>query len=140
MQSEPKESPSVTERRRPGRPAKGAVTKLVSTRCPSVAFSYLKARAALQEKPLNQLMNEIIEMFCTDRPWLSGLKWRIPRRVDGVDGVRSGWKQLPIRLDVATAERFTAVQRGAGISMAGCAYTAIYWYIQYKYPPGSGRA
>ena len=137
MHGEPKGPPLSTEKRRPGRPANAAVTQLVSTRCPSSALSYLKARSALQLKPQNQLLNEIIIMFLDDRPWMSGLKWRIPKRKGDEEGARSGWKQLPIRVDEETAERLEAVKDGAGVSMAACAYTAIYWYLQYKDPPGT---
>lgn len=113
---------------------------MTTTRLPRAVQTYLKSFAVYQGRTLNDLMASIIADFCKERPWLGGMRWRVPKRLsvvqDGQEVAATGWVQVNILLDEATNTAFQAVlDSHPDVSRASCAYTAIHWWVQYIHPP-----
>lgn len=76
--------------------------------------------------------------FLAEEPWDHGLHWRKPKTAmtfaGGVTG-RTGWEQVNMQLPYDLAEEVESVARTCGVSRAAFCYTAIFWWVQYIYPP-----
>lgn len=110
----------------------------VITRCPSQIYTYLKGIMPFNYRSLTEMFEDMLRRFCQEQPWEHGLKWRKPKRAmtvaDGKAG-RTGWEQVNMQLpeDLAVLVHDTAEKNG--VSKACFCYTAMFWWVQYIYPP-----
>ncbi|QOT82259.1 hypothetical protein [Cupriavidus basilensis] len=98
----------------------------------------MKMIAPLEWRSLTGMFQDMMTRFLATEPWKHGLLWRKPRTAltfqDGVAG-RTGWEQVNIQLPPELAEQVEHAARGVGVSKAAFCYTAMFWWIQYIYPP-----
>jgi hypothetical protein len=125
--------------RRIGRPVK-RVEKLkpVPTRCPTQIYTYLKGITPFLYPSLTEMFADMLKRFITERPWEHGLHWRKPKTAmtlaNGVAG-KTGWEQVNIQLLPEQALEVAKTAEECGVSAAAFCYTAIFWWVQYIYPP-----
>ncbi|RWA52427.1 hypothetical protein AU476_17840 [Cupriavidus sp. UYMSc13B] len=105
-------------------------------------YTYMKMIAPLEWRSLTGMFQDMMTRFLGTQPWKHGLLWRKPRTAltfqEGVAG-RTGWEQVNIQLPPDLAERVEIAAVTAGISKAAFCYTAMFWWIQYIYPPKTVR-
>lgn len=135
----PPEPADIVRPRRLGRPrTRFEEPKVVPTRCPANMYTYMKMIAPLEWRSLTAMFQDMMTRFLDTQPWNHGLLWRKPRTAltfqEGVAG-RTGWEQVNIQLPPDLAERVEIAAVTAGISKAAFCYTAMFWWIQYVYPP-----
>ena len=112
--------------------------KTVPTRCPAQIYTYLKGISPFLYGSLTEMFEDMMTRFMNEKPWEHGLHWRKPKTAttfaNGEQG-RTGWEQVNIQLPPRLAENVTNTARGCGVSNAALAYTAIFWWVQYIFPP-----
>jgi hypothetical protein len=123
-----------------GRPrTRMEVLKPVPTRCPAQIYTYLKGITPFLYQSLTAMFEDMIRRFLKERPWEHGLHWRKPKTAmtyaNGMAGT-TGWVQVNIQLPQELAESVAKVASVCGVSNACLCYTAIFWWVQYIYPPG----
>lgn len=125
--------------RRIGRPKTRLETlKAVPTRCPEHIYTYLKGIMPFLYQSLTAMFEDMMTRFLREQPWEHGLHWRKPKTAltfAGGQTGRTGWEQVNMQLPPDLA---TEVERAAeicGVSRAAFCYTAIFWWVQYIYPP-----
>lgn len=119
----------------------------VPTRCPSHIYTYLRGITPFLYPSLTAMFEDMITRFLNEQPWEHGLHWRKPKTAmtyaKGMAGA-TGWSQVNIQLPHELKERVTSVASVCGVSNACLCYTAIFWWVQYIYPPakmvGSNQA
>lgn len=116
--------------------------RVVPTRCPSNMYTYMKMIAPLEWRSLTGMFQDMMTRFLSMEPWNHGLMWRKPRTAltyqEGVPG-RTGWEQVNIQLPPDLADRVDRAAEASGVSKAAFCYTAMFWWIQYVYPPQAVR-
>lgn len=125
--------------RRIGRPVKRAEKlKAVPTRCPTQIYTYLKGITPFLYPSLTDMFADMLTRFIAERPWEHGLHWRKPKTAmtlaNGVSG-KTGWEQVNIQLLPTLAQQVATTAEACGVSAAAFCYTAIFWWVQYIYPP-----
>ncbi len=124
---------------RHGRP-KTRLEKLqvVPSRCPAQIYTYLKGITPFLYPSLTRMFEDMLRRFVAERPWENGLHWRRPKTATtiarGALG-KTGWEQLNIQLPQELAEQVRQTAKVCGVSSACLCYTAIFWWVQYIYPP-----
>jgi hypothetical protein len=122
-----------------GRPRTRAVPlKAVPTRCPSEIYRYLKGLSPFLGPSLTNMFEEMMTRFIDERPWDHGLLWRKPKTAmtfAGGKAGRTGWEQVNIQLEEALAEKVRLTALACNQSRACFCYTAMFWWVQYIYPP-----
>lgn len=112
--------------------------QVVSSRCPAQIYTYLKGITPFLYPSLTRMFEDMLGRFVAERPWENGLHWRRPKAattiVKGTFG-KTGWEQLNIRLSKELAERVRQTAKVCGVSSACLCYTAVFWWVQYIYPP-----
>ncbi|TCK31789.1 hypothetical protein B0G84_8843 [Paraburkholderia sp. BL8N3] len=119
----------------------------VPTRCPAHIYTYLKGITPFLYPSLTAMFEDMIGRFLNEQPWEHGLHWRKPKTAmtyaNGMAGT-TGWSQVNIQLTPELKERVTTTAEMCGVSNACLCYTAIFWWVQFIYPPakmvGSGAA
>ncbi|MBN3815190.1 hypothetical protein G3N57_00580 [Paraburkholderia sp. Se-20369] len=110
----------------------------VPTRCPSHIYTYLRGITPFLYPSLTAMFEDMISRFLNEQPWEHGLHWRKPKTAmtyaKGMAGA-TGWSQVNIQLPPELKERVTNVASVCGVSNACLCYTAIFWWVQYIYPP-----
>ncbi|NLP65505.1 hypothetical protein [Paraburkholderia sacchari] len=110
----------------------------VPTRCPSHIYTYLRGITPFLYPSLTAMFEDMITRFLKEQPWEHGLHWRKPKTAmtyaKGMAGA-TGWSQVNIQLPLELKERVTNVASVCGVSNACLCYTAIFWWVQYIYPP-----
>lgn len=117
----------------------------VPTRCPAHIYTYLKGITPFLYSSLTAMFEDMIGRFLNEQPWEHGLHWRKPKTAmtyaNGMAGT-TGWSQVNIQLTPELKERVTTTAEMCGVSNACLCYTAIFWWVQFIYPPskmvGSG--
>jgi hypothetical protein len=111
----------------------------VPTRCPSHIYTYLRGITPFLYPSLTAMFEDMITRFLNEQPWEHGLHWRKPKTAmtyaKGMAGT-TGWSQVNIQLPPELKERVTNVASICGVSNACLCYTAIFWWVQFIYPPG----
>jgi len=117
--------------------------KPVPTRCPEPIYTYLKGISPFLGPSLTGMFNTMLTRFIDERPWEHGLHWRKPKTAmtyaGGKTG-RTGWEQVNIQLTPDLAERVSETAVQCGVSKACFCYTAMFWWVQYIYPPNKMMA
>jgi hypothetical protein len=112
--------------------------RTVPTRCPAEVLKYLKGLSASQGISLTTMFEDMLRRFLEDRPWDHGLIWRKPKvattTIGGSKGT-TGWVQANLQVPQDLADRVEQVADLHGVSKAALAYTAMFWWCQYIYPP-----
>lgn len=112
--------------------------KTVPTRCPAQIYTYLKGIAPFLYGSLTEMFEDMMTRFVAERPWEHGLHWRKPKTAttiaNGEQG-RTGWEQVNMQLPPKLAKSVTTASTECGVSNAAFCYTAIFWWVQYIYPP-----
>jgi hypothetical protein len=112
--------------------------KTVPTRCPAQIYTYLKGISPFLYGSLTEMFEDMMTKFMLERPWEHGLHWRKPKTAttfaNGETG-KTGWEQVNMQLPPSLAEQVTKTATECGISNAAFCYTAIFWWVQYIYPP-----
>lgn len=114
--------------------------KTIPTRCPEHMYLYLKGLYPRRWASLTAMYDDMLKQFVEERPWEHGLKWKKPQttlvRVGGQEN-RTGWIQVNIQVDIGLAKSVEKIahMQDPRVSMAMFAYTAIFWWIQYEFPP-----
>ncbi|MDR5777006.1 MULTISPECIES: hypothetical protein [unclassified Caballeronia] len=110
----------------------------VPTRCPAHIYTYLKGISPFLYASLTAMFEDMIGRFLTEQPWEHGLHWRKPKTAmtyaNGTTGT-TGWSQVNIQLTPELKERVTNTAEMCGVSNACLCYTAIFWWVQFIYPP-----
>ncbi|MGP8437791.1 hypothetical protein ACT2FY_38870 [Paraburkholderia fungorum] len=110
----------------------------VPTRCPAHIYTYLKGITPFLYTSLTAMFEDMIGRFLSEQPWEHGLHWRKPKTAmtyaNGMTGT-TGWSQVNIQLTPELKERVTATADMCGVSNACLCYTAIFWWVQFIYPP-----
>ncbi|MGY8527606.1 hypothetical protein [Paracidovorax citrulli] len=110
----------------------------VPTRCPSQIYTYLKGITPFLYNSLTAMFEDMIRRFLAERPWEHGLHWRKPKTAmsyaGGMAG-KTGWEQVNIQLPAELADAVSETAEICGVSRACLCYTAIFWWVQYIYPP-----
>lgn len=122
-----------------GRPkTRMELLKAVPTRCPTQIYTYLKGITPFLYSSLTAMFEDMVRRFLNERPWEHGLHWRKPKTAmtyaNGMTG-KTGWEQVNIQLPQDLAESVGRVAEVCGVSNACLCYTAIFWWVQYIYPP-----
>lgn len=116
--------------------------KVVPTRCPAHMYTYLKMIAPLRWRSLSAMFQDMMARFLEMEPWNHGLMWRKPRTAltfaDGMAG-KTGWEAVNMQLPPELAERVEHAATLAGVSKAAFCYTAMFWWVQFMYPPARVR-
>lgn len=117
--------------------------KTIPTRCPEHMYLYLKSLYPQRWASLTGMYDDMFRQFIAERPWEHGLVWRKPKatlvHVGSLEN-RTGWVQVNIQVDINLSKAAEKVaealtNEGARVSMAMFAYTAIFWWVQYVFPP-----
>jgi hypothetical protein len=112
--------------------------KTVPTRCPAQIYTYLKGIAPFLYASLTEMFEDMMTRFVNERPWEHGLHWRKPKTATtfaGGEQGRTGWEQVNMQLPPKLADLLTKTSTECGVSNAAFCYTAIFWWVQYIYPP-----
>lgn len=112
--------------------------KTVPTRCPAQIYTYLKGIAPFLYASLTEMFEDMMTRFINERPWEHGLHWRKPKTATtfaGGEQGRTGWEQVNMQLPPKLADSVTKTSKDCGVSNAAFCYTAIFWWVQYIYPP-----
>jgi len=112
--------------------------KAVPTRCPAQIYTYLKGIAPFLYGSLTEMFEDMMTRFTNERPWEHGLHWRKPKTATtfaGGEQGRTGWEQVNMQLPPTLADLVTKTSNECGVSNAAFCYTAIFWWVQYIYPP-----
>lgn len=122
-----------------GRPkVRFEVLKAVPTRCPSQIYTYLKGISPFLYSSLTEMFEDMMTRFLKESPWEHGLHWRKPKTAttfaNGETG-KTGWEQVNMQLPPKLADQVSKTATECGISNAAFCYTAIFWWVQYIYPP-----
>jgi hypothetical protein len=130
--------PTPPKKRR-GRPITRFEKKVIlPTRCPDHVFTYLKAIQPFLHRSLTAMFEDMLTLFIKERPWERGLHWRKPKSVsihkNGVDG-QTSWRQVNIEVCSELSKQVAHEANVCGQSKASFCYTAIFWWVQHKYPP-----
>jgi hypothetical protein len=139
------QDPSVTptiksaKGRNIGRPkVRFEALQTVPTRCPSQIYTYLKGITPFLYGSLTEMFEDLMTRFLNERPWEHGLHWRKPKTATtfaGGEQGRTGWEQVNMQLPPKLAEQVISTAQECGVSNAAFGYTAIFWWVQYIYPP-----
>ncbi|KMY85167.1 hypothetical protein BUMB_02034 [Candidatus Paraburkholderia calva] len=112
----------------------------VPTRCPVHIYTYLKSITPFLSPSLTAMFEDMIGRFLNEQPWKHGLHWHKPKTAmtyaNGMAGT-TGWSQVNIQLTPELKERVTATADMCGVSNACLCYTAIFWWVQFIYPPAN---
>lgn len=112
--------------------------KAVPTRCPVQIYTYLKGITPFLYPSLTAMFEDMMTRFLAERPWEHGLHWRKPKTAmtfaGGMTG-KTGWEQVNIQLPQDVAKQVATTAETCGVSSAAFCYTAIFWWVQYIYPP-----
>ena len=112
--------------------------KTVPTRCPSQIYTYLKGISPFLYGSLTEMFEDMMTRFLKERPWDHGLHWRRPKTSTtfaGGEQGRTGWEQINMQLPPKLADEVSKRSDECGVSNAAFCYTAIFWWVQYIYPP-----
>lgn len=112
--------------------------KTVPTRCPAQIYTYLKGIAPFLHGSLTEMFEVMMTRFTNERPWEHGLHWRKPKTATtfaGGEQGRTGWEQVNMQLPPKLADLVAKTSTECGVSNAAFCYTAIFWWVQYIYPP-----
>lgn len=141
--------PRSVHGRRIGRPkTRLEDLKAVPTRCPEHIYTYLKGIMPFLYGSLTAMFEDMMTRFLQEQPWDHGLHWRKPKTAltfAGGQTGRTGWEQVNMQLPPDLAAEVEQAAEICGVSRAAFCYTAIFWWVQYIYPPskmlgGSGAA
>lgn len=125
--------------RRIGRPkTRLEELRAVPTRCPSQIYTYLKGITPFLYNSLTAMFEDMLRRFLAERPWEHGLHWRKPKTAmsyAGGQAGKTGWEQVNIQLPQDLAELVGETATDCGVSRACLCYTAIFWWVQFIYPP-----
>ncbi|CAG2138377.1 hypothetical protein LMG19282_01487 [Cupriavidus campinensis] len=125
--------------RRIGRPkTRLEELRAVPTRCPSQIYTYLKGITPFLYNSLTAMFEDMLRRFLAERPWEHGLHWRKPKTAmsyAGGQAGKTGWEQVNIQLPQDLAELVGETATVCGVSRACLCYTAIFWWVQFIYPP-----
>lgn len=111
---------------------------VVPTRCPTQIYTYLKAITPFRYRSLTEMFNDMLSRFLEEAPWDHGLMWRKPKTVMTVASEktgRTGWEQVNISLEPELANKVSETAAQCGVSKACFCYTAMFWWVQYVFPP-----
>lgn len=112
--------------------------KTVPTRCPAQIYTYLKGISPFLYGSLTEMFEDMMSRFVSERPWEHGLHWRKPKTATtfaGGEQGRTGWEQINMQLPPKLADEVSKTSDDCGVSNAAFCYTAIFWWVQYIYPP-----
>lgn len=112
--------------------------KAVPTRCPAQIYTYLKGISPFLYGSLTEMFEDMMTRFLAEKPWEHGLHWRKPRTATtfaGGEQGRTGWEQVNMQLPPKIADAVAKSAGECGVSNAAFCYTAIFWWVQYIYPP-----
>lgn len=117
--------------------------KTIPTRCPEHMYLYLKSLYPQRWASLTGMYDDMFKQFIAERPWEHGLVWRKPKATSvhvGAAENRTGWVQVNVQIDIDLSKEAQKVAaaltaEGMRVSMAMFAYTAIFWWVQFVYPP-----
>lgn len=131
--------PLSHKQRRIGRPrTRFERMEPVPTRCPDQIYTYLKGITPFRYGSLTAMFADMLTRFINERPWEHGLHWRKPKTAmtyaNGAVG-RTGWVQVNIQLTRELAEQVERLATSCGVSKACFCYTAMFWWVQYIFPP-----
>ncbi len=131
--------PLSHKNRRIGRPrTRFEQMEPVPTRCPDQIYTYLKGITPFRYSSMTAMFDDMLTRFIKERPWERGLHWRKPKTAmtyaHGQVG-RTGWVQVNIQLTPALAEQVGNQAQLCGVSKACFCYTAMFWWVQYIFPP-----
>lgn len=131
--------PKTRSGQRIGRPkTRFEQLQTVPTRCPSQIYTYLKGITPFLYPSLTQMFEDMLRRFFADRPWEHGLHWRKPKTALMVSGKtvgQTGWMQVNMRIPEELVTQVHQTAHTCGISNACLCYTAVFWWVQYVYPP-----
>jgi hypothetical protein len=131
--------PRSAHGRRIGRPkTRLEDLKAVPTRCPEHIYTYLKGIMPFLYGSLTAMFEDMMTRFLQEQPWEHGLHWRKPKTAltfAGGQTGRTGWEQVNMQLPPDLAAEVEQAAEICGVSRAAFCYTAIFWWVQYIYPP-----
>lgn len=112
--------------------------RTVSTRCPGTIYTYLKGITPFRYPSLTEMFADMLRRFMDEKPWEHGLVFRKPKTPTAQSGVgmgTTGWEQVNILLTPDLAAEVEKTALDCGQSRAAFCYTAIFWWVQYVFPP-----
>lgn len=122
-----------------GRPrSQHKIMGTIQTRAPARMLKYCQILRTLKFDSLMDMFEKMLREFDKEKPWEHGLKWRHPRssKAQAKDEIRmTGWEPVNINIEASFKEEISNRCKVMGVSMATYCYTAIYWWVQYVYPP-----
>lgn len=117
----------------------------VPTRAPAKMQMYAKTLAFASGKPLKVMFRDATQRFLSEKPWEQGLQWRTTKglttTLKGSLGKKepTGWMQVNMVLPVEFQQTMIQLAQEQGVSLSSVAYTVMYWWTWWVYPPLSER-
>lgn len=134
-----KDASPIRHSKRIGRPrTRFEKMQLLVTRCPEPIYTYLRGLSPFLGPSLTKMFQDMLERFLEEEPWNHGLLWRKPKTAvtfAGGESGRTGWEQINIQATPDLAKKVAQKAILCGVSKACFCYTAMFWWVQYIYPP-----
>ncbi|WP_215884506.1 hypothetical protein [Acidithiobacillus sulfurivorans] len=117
----------------------------IPTRAPTKMQVYARTLAFASNRTLKVMFNDAAKRFSQDKPWEHGLKWRTTKglTVTMKDTVgqkeATGWMQVNMRFPVEMGNALERLAAEQNVSLSSVAYTLLYWWTWWVYPPASER-
>lgn len=125
----------------------------ISTRLPYKLHLYSRALAMSRGMTVRGLYTDAARQFLKAEPWRHGFKFRQTQAPVKSNRTRSSsdsalvgakmptdWLQVNMRLPLDTAQALESVSKETGASMSSVAYSVVFWYCWFVYPPASESA
>lgn len=122
----------------------------ISTRAPYKLHLYSRSLAMAHGKTVRGLYDDAVSLFLKEKPWKHGFKFRAtqaPAKGDrnktakerGIVSAKSptDWLQINMRLPFEVGQELDIVAAQHGVSLSAAAYSALFWYTWFVYPPKS---
>lgn len=115
----------------------------ISTRLPYKMHVYSRVLAMSRAITVSELYIDAVKKFLDSRIFDFGFKFRKPKSPDlkkstGKSRDATDWVQINIRLPIDLAEKLEEIATKKGVSLSSVAYTVLFWYIGFVYPPEKG--
>lgn len=118
----------------------------IPTRAPAKMQIYAKTLAFASGRTLKVMYRDAAERFFREKPWEHGLKWRptkgLTTTMKDTIGQKeaTGWMQVNMRFPVELGNALERLAAEQNVSLSSVAYTMLYWWTWWIYPPASERA
>lgn len=118
----------------------------IPTRAQTKMQTYARTLAYVMGKPLKAVYPEMAEKFLREKPWEHGLRWRptkgLTASIKDAVGQKeaTGWMQVNMRFPVEIGNQLDRLAAEQNVSLSSLAYSMLYWWTWWVFPPASERA